>query len=270
MTALLSAEEVTVALNGTTILDGLSVAVADRRTLGVIGESGSGKSTLARTLIGAQPMLRGRIQWRGKPIEDTQADRSANVLRRKIGFVFQDPYASLNPRKAIWWLLTEAPAILDRVGNAERREIARDVAAKVGLRDRVLERYPHELSGGQRQRIAIGRALAKRPELLVLDEPTSALDLSAQAHVLDLLLSLQEDEGLAMLFITHDMAVIRHISHDLLVLKQGRIIEAGPTAAILANPSQAYTQKLCAAAFGHNPCDPHVLPTGADGTAPTI
>jgi peptide/nickel transport system ATP-binding protein len=220
-------------------------------TLGVVGESGSGKTTMGLSLLrlhesNTGPMS-GEAIFGGKNLL-TLTDRERQPMRRRIQVVFQNPYASLNPRFTIGQTLVE-PMAIHRIGDstAAREEKARALLAKVGLDGSAFGKYPHEFSGGQRQRIAIARALTLNPEVLVLDEAVSALDVSVQAQVLNLLKDLQDEFGLAYVFISHDLAVVRFISDEVLVMKDGVVVEQASAAQILAAPREAYTQKLLAA-----------------------
>jgi microcin C transport system ATP-binding protein len=229
-------------------VDGVSVAVREGRTLGVVGESGSGKTTLGLALL---RLIRsqGAIQFRGRPIHGLGAT-ALRPLRREMQIVFQDPYGSLSPRLSVARIVEEGLAV-HRIGAgpAERRRLVEEALAEVGLDPASADRYPHEFSGGQRQRIALARAMVLRPRLVVLDEPTSALDMSVQAQIVDLLRDLQARHGLAYLFISHDLKVIRALSHDIVVMRQGRVVEAGPAEEIATRPREAYTRALMAAAF---------------------
>jgi peptide/nickel transport system ATP-binding protein len=220
-------------------------------TLGVVGESGSGKTTMGLSLLrlhepNTGPMS-GEAIFGGKDLL-TLSDRERQPMRRRIQVVFQNPYASLNPRFTIGQALVE-PMAIHRIGadTAEREDRARALLEKVGLDDRAFGKYPHEFSGGQRQRVAIARALTLDPEVLVLDEAVSALDVSVQAQVLNLLKDLQDELGLAYIFISHDLAVVRFVSDEVLVMKDGLVVEQASAEEILAAPKQAYTQRLLAA-----------------------
>jgi microcin C transport system ATP-binding protein len=215
----------------------------------VVGESGSGKTTLGMTLLrlsGCEPS--GRITFDGERL-DGRRSGELRPLRRRMQVVFQDPYNALSPRMTIEQIVGEGLA-LHQPGLAPeaRREAIVAMLAEVGLDASALARYPHEFSGGQRQRIAIARAAILRPALMLLDEPTSALDVSVQQQVLELLAGLQRKYGLSYLFITHDLAVIRAMAHRVLVMKDGRVVESGETAALFAAPQDAYTRTLLAAA----------------------
>jgi microcin C transport system ATP-binding protein len=218
-------------------------------TLGVVGESGSGKTTLGMTLLrlaAGEPS--GRIEFGGERL-DGRAGAALRPLRRRLQVVFQDPYNALSPRMTIEQIVGEGVALhRPELGAAERREAVVAMLVEVGLDGSALARYPHEFSGGQRQRIAIARAAILRPELLVLDEPTSALDVSVQQQVLELLAGLQRRHGMSYVFITHDLAVIRAMAHRVIVMKDGRVVEAGETLALFAEPRADYTRTLLAAA----------------------
>ena len=239
--------------DGFVAVQGASFAIPPGRTLGVIGESGSGKSTLAQAALGLLPLawvsgqlgIEGR-EWQHKPAAD-------KPLRRAVQVVFQDPFSSLSPRMTVEEIVGEGLRVhAPQLGAAERAARVRAALAEVGLPEAqfpgLLARYPHEFSGGQRQRIALARALIVEPELLVLDEPTSALDVTIQKQVLALLQRLQKERGLAYLLITHDVDVIRAMAHEVLVLKDGEVVESGPVRDVLDAPRHPYTQRLLAAA----------------------
>jgi dipeptide transport system ATP-binding protein len=232
-----------------TAVGGISFAVAPGRTLAVVGESGCGKSTLARMVALLEPPTTGSLRLLGVDAVNPPAGRRTE-LRRSVQMVFQNPYGSLNPRKKIGAILEAPLEINTTMPPAERAERARAMLAKVGLRPEQYGRYPHMFSGGQRQRIAIARALMLNPALVVADEPVSALDVSVQAQVLNLMADLQDELGLAYLFISHDLGVVRHIAHDVLVMYLGLAMEQGPKAKIFERPLHPYTQALLASAPG--------------------
>jgi dipeptide transport system ATP-binding protein len=228
---------------------GISFTLEAGRTLAVVGESGCGKSTLARVVALLEQPSSGELKLTGVDAVHAPAAKRTQ-LRRSVQMVFQNPYGSLNPRKKIGAILEAPLEINTESPPAERRERARAMLAKVGLRPEHYARYPHMFSGGQRQRIAIARALMLQPALVVADEPVSALDVSVQAQVLNLMADLQDDLGLAYLFISHDLGVVRHIAHDVLVMYLGLAMEQGPKERIFAKPLHPYTQALLASAPG--------------------
>jgi dipeptide transport system ATP-binding protein len=228
---------------------GVSFSIEPGRTLAVVGESGCGKSTLARVVSLIEKPSEGSLRLGGTDaVKASPHDKRG--LRKTVQMVFQNPYGSLNPRKKVGVILESPLAINTKLGAAERAERARAMLAKVGLRPEHYARYPHMFSGGQRQRIAIARALMLNPALLVADEPVSALDVSVQAQVLNLLADLQQELGLAYLFISHDLGVVRHISHDVLVMYLGLVMEQGPKERIFTRPLHPYTQALLASTPG--------------------
>jgi len=227
----------------------VSFSVQAGKTLAVVGESGCGKSTLARMVALIESPTAGELRIGDLDVASaTGPERKA--LRRKVQLVFQNPYGSLNPRKRIGQILEAPLEINTPLTAAERAEKARAMLAKVGLRPEHYDRYPHMFSGGQRQRIAIARALMLEPALVVADEPVSALDVSIQAQVLNLLADLQSELGLAYLFISHDLGVVRHIAHDVLVMYLGYAVEQGEKEAIFTHPLHPYTQALLASTPG--------------------
>ncbi len=242
----------------------VSLTVRRGTTLGIVGESGSGKSTLGQAmlrLIEAQ----GSVHFDGHPLDGLD-DRHMRPWRKRMQMVFQDPYGSLSPRLSVLQIIAEGLRVHTDLSAPAREAAVVSVLEEVGLDPEVRHRYPHEFSGGQRQRIAIARALVLRPDFILLDEPTSALDRTVQKQIIDLLRRLQLSHGLTYLFISHDLAVVRALAHDLLVMKDGQVLERGATAQVFDAPSHPYTRQLLAAAFA--PGAPAVPDPGA--LAPTV
>jgi microcin C transport system ATP-binding protein len=229
-------------------VDDVTLTVREGHTVGVVGESGSGKTTLGLALLRLQ-RCEGTIQFSGREIQGLRS-RALRPLRREIQVVFQDPYGSLSPRLSVGQIVGEGLSV-HRVGAGaeERRRLIEQALIEVGLDPATRDRYPHEFSGGQRQRIAIARAMVLKPRFVVLDEPTSALDMSVQAQIVDLLRELQRRHGLAYLFISHDLKVIRALADEVLVMRHGRIVEQGAAADVFERPREPYTRALMAAAF---------------------
>ena len=229
-------------------VDGVDLEVRQGQTVGVVGESGSGKTTLGLALL---RLLRstGDIRFQGQAIQGWSS-RRLRPLRRHMQVVFQDPYGSLSPRMSIGQIIEEGLQ-LHRIGGdrAGRRRLVAKVLEEVGLDPSSQDRYPHEFSGGQRQRISIARAMVLEPSFVVLDEPTSALDMSVQAQIVDLLRDLQARHGLAYLFISHDLRVVRALSDQVIVMRAGQVVEQGPAEVIFERPEHPYTRALMAAAF---------------------
>ena len=229
-------------------VDGITLDVHPRQTLGVVGESGSGKTTLGLAIL-RLISSKGPILYEGRPLQDL-GFKELRPLRRELQVVFQDPYGSLSPRMSIKDIIGEGLKVHDMGGSeAQRRDLVAGALDEVGLEPAMMDRYPHEFSGGQRQRIAIARAMVLRPRFVVLDEPTSALDMSVQAQIVELLRKLQIDHDLAYLFISHDLRVIRAMSHEVMVMKDGVVVERGSADTIFDAPQTAYTKALMAAAF---------------------
>ena len=229
-------------------VDGISLEVREGHTLGIVGESGSGKTTLGLALLRLISSA-GEIRFKGAVIQGLKA-RELRPLRREMQVVFQDPYGSLSPRMSVGQIVEEGLKVHDLGGTpAEREALIVDALQEVGLDPESRHRYPHEFSGGQRQRVAIARAMVLKPRFLVLDEPTSALDMSVQAQIVDLLRELQDKNRLAYLFISHDLKVVRTLADEVLVMRDGRVVEHGPAEQIFEAPQEAYTQALMKAAF---------------------
>jgi microcin C transport system ATP-binding protein len=225
-----------------------TLSVRAGETLGIVGESGSGKTTLALAILRLIPST-GPVVFLGQDLQSRHG-RELRDLRRNLQIVFQDPFGSLSPRMTVEQIIAEGLGVHGVEPGRDKRQMVADIMTEVGLDPAAMGRYPHEFSGGQRQRIAIARAMILRPKLVVLDEPTSALDMTVQVQIVDLLRSLQRKWGLAYLFISHDLRVVRALAHKVIVMKDGDVVEAGVGAQVFENPQHAYTQALLAAAFG--------------------
>ena len=228
-----------------TAVDDVSFTIRAGETLGIVGESGSGKSTLARLVMAFEKPDAGSVLFQGDDLHALSA-RDLRQRRRQFQMVYQDPYGSLDPRRTVGWSIAEPLRAIGSGPDTDRRTA--EALEQVGLHPRDGAKYPHEFSGGQRQRIAIARAIVTRPALLIADEAVSALDVSVQAQILNLLMDLQDDLGLGILFISHDLAVVASICDHLLVMQHGKPLESGPAARVLRDPDHAYTKTLLKAA----------------------
>lgn len=228
----------------TVALDDVDLDVVAGRALGIIGESGSGKSTLIRLLLALDRPTAGTVQIEGRAVDPSASARALHWLRRETGLVFQDPYASLDPRQSVGRIVSEPLRALG-IQEDHRARVA-EVLARVGLDPEMAARYPHEFSGGQRQRVALARAIAHRPRILVGDEPMSALDVTVRAQILELLRELADD-GMTLVLVSHDIGVVQNLCDDVAVMKDGQIVEHGPTTQVLHHPAQDYTKQLLAA-----------------------
>jgi oligopeptide/dipeptide ABC transporter ATP-binding protein len=227
-------------------VDGISFTINEGETLGLVGESGCGKSTAGRTILKLIEPSRGEIIWRGERIDELSRSQM-RPYRQQIQAVFQDPYSSLNPRMRSADIVSEPLRNFESLSKAQGRERVSALFERVGLRPDQMLRFPHEFSGGQRQRLGIARALSVKPKLIMLDEPVSALDVSVQAQVINLLEDLQREFQVSYLFVAHDLAVVKHISHRVAVMYLGRIVELAPTKLLFSTPSHPYTEALLSA-----------------------
>jgi oligopeptide transport system ATP-binding protein len=227
-------------------VDGVSFSVAKGQTLGLVGESGSGKSTVCRAMLQLLRPTSGSVRFEGREIAGLTR-RELRPLRREMQMIFQDPYASLNPRRRVGQIVGDPLKLQGVASGRELRSQVQELLERVGLAAEHYDRYPHEFSGGQRQRIGIARAIALKPKLVVADEPVSALDVSIQAQIINLLDDLQDELGLSYLFVAHDIGVVRHISDRIAVMHDGRIVEEGPADQVCEHPRDEYTKKLLAA-----------------------
>lgn len=233
-------------------VDGVSLQVSQGETLGLVGESGCGKSTLGRTILKLYEPTEGKIFYQGVDISHF-SHKQMRPLRKELQIIFQDPLESLNQRHTVGMIIEE-PFIIHDIGSPkERQKWVNELLVKVGLSASVANRYPHEFSGGQRQRIGIARAIALKPKLLICDESVSALDVSVQAQILNLLLKLQQEMNLAMIFISHDLSVVRHISDKVAVMYFGKVVEQGSVSEIFESPKADYTKTLLSAIPANHP-----------------
>ena len=268
MTALLQVENLVVNYGAArNAVDGVSLTLEPGETLGLVGESGSGKSSIARAVMGLTPFT-GSVRFEDAELHGL-TPRAMRPVRPRLQMIFQDPYATLDPRMTIGDQIAE-PRVVH--GLQSKREVGAEVGRlleRVGLPADVARRYPHEFSGGQRQRVAIARAVGLSPRLIVCDEPTSALDVSVQSRILDLLEELQRDQGLAYLFIAHNLGVVRRTAHRVAVMYLGQIVETGPVDEVFDNPQHEYTKALLDAVLDPDPSSRHAVPkVAADLTSP--
>jgi len=222
------------------LIEGVTFSLMPRETLGLVGESGSGKTTLARTILGLVKASAGRIVFAG---EEVRRPAEFRAMRRRSAMMFQDPVASLSPRLRVGTLLTE-PMVIQGIAMRDRRTVARELLAQVGLPSSFVDRFPHELSGGQARRVGVARALSMKPHLLLADEPTAGLDVSVQGDVLNLIADLKRELGFAAMVVTHNLAMIRHVSDRLAIMYLGRLVEIGPTQDVFGAPMHPYTATL--------------------------
>lgn len=245
----LEVRDLTIDIGGRRVVDGVSFEVPDGARVGLIGESGSGKSLTALAILGLLPdgaTARGSVRWNGREILGLADGELAQLRGDEIGIVFQEPRTALNPIRTVGRQIAESIRIHQGLSKQDAAARAVAEASRVSLPDpdRLVARYPHQLSGGQRQRVAIAMALACRPRLLIADEPTTALDVTIQAEILELLLSLARDDGMSLVFITHDLAVLSQIATHGVVLEHGRVVEQAPVAQLLSAPASVVTQEL--------------------------
>jgi ABC-type glutathione transport system ATPase component len=243
MTALLAAEHVVVRFGTHRAVDGVDLALHAGETLGLVGESGSGKTTMLRLFLRLVDASEGRVLFAGTDITHGR-DAALRALRRQVQVVFQNPHAALDPRMSVFAAVAEPLRLLGGRSRAALRDHVAALLGDVGLGTEFMARYPHELSGGQKQRVCIARALAPQPRALLLDEPTSALDVSVQAQIIELLAALRVRHGLAYLFVSHNLAVVRLLCERAAVMQNGRIVEQGAAAQVLAEPRHPYTRAL--------------------------
>lgn len=270
----------TVDIRGRRVVDGVSFSVPDGARVGLIGESGSGKSLTALAILGLLPdgaTAGGSIRWNGRELIGSSDRELARLRGDEIGIVFQEPRTALNPIRTVGRQIAESILIHEKASKRDASARAIDEAERVALPDpeRIVSRYPHQLSGGQRQRVAIAMALACRPRLLIADEPTTALDVTIQAEILELLLALVEDDGMSLVFITHDLAVLSQIATHGVVLEDGRVVESAPVSTLLTTPTSPVTQGLLRDATAtlwrpvpRNDAPPRPVPRTQDGGAP--
>ncbi len=227
-------------------VDNISFTVKEGETVGMVGESGCGKTTAGRTIIRLIEPTEGKIYFKNKDIMQLKGQELKD-MRKNMQIIFQDPYSSLNPRKTILEIVGEALEVHNIAKGKEKEDIVANLMEKVGLSPKYINRYPHEFSGGQRQRVGIARAIALKPSLIICDEPVSALDVSIQAQVINLLIDLREEMNLSYIFVAHDLSVVKHISHRIIVMYLGKLVEMAETEELFAHPCHPYTQALLSA-----------------------
>ena len=247
--AVLEARDISVVFRrGATAIEAVSdvsLDVAPGEAIGIVGESGSGKTTLARVLVGLQPMIRGEVRFEDRAILGASTRHGfPRADRWSIQMVFQDPYSALNPRQRAWEAVAEAVQVWQGLRGAAAKQAALDLLASMGINEDQAHQRSPSLSGGQRQRVSVARALAPRPKVLIADEPTASLDQSAQAHLLNLLRRLQAERHLAIIFVSHDLGVMRYLTSRLYVMQHGRIVETGDTLRVFEQPADPYTRRL--------------------------
>lgn len=230
-------------------VDDVSFTLEEGKTLGIVGESGSGKSTLARCVLLLERPDSGSVVFNGTDLT-AMGDSGLMPLRRQMQIIFQDPYSSLNPRKRIFDAMAEPMLFHGLASKKDVKERVRAILKSVGLGDDYFHKYPHEMSGGQRQRVAIGRALSTDPLFIVADEPVSSLDVSIQAQIINLFMDIRENTSISMLFVSHDLNVVRFISDDVMVMHRGKVVETGPTKEVFYRPTHPYTKMLIESATG--------------------
>ena len=227
-------------------LDGVTLSIREKEIVGLVGESGSGKSTYGKTLIGLHPKTAGTVTYRGETLPQHYRPRDFQRWAKKMQMIFQDPYSSLNPRMTVGEIIGEGPKLHSQLNATQIRDKVADWLTRVGLEPDHMSRYPHEFSGGQRQRIGVARALILEPEFVVCDEPISALDVSVQAQVVNLLDELKDSMGLTLLFIAHDLSMVRYVSDRMAVMYLGALVEIGPAREVFFQPKHPYTEILIA------------------------
>jgi peptide/nickel transport system ATP-binding protein len=247
---LVAADAVSLGYGRTIVVRDVSLHIRPGVAVGIAGESGSGKSTLAKALVGDLTPRAGRVTVNGRSWSDVHR---TDPERRRVQMIFQDPYSALNPRMTARQAISETLTVVCGVSRAQAGQRAGELLTRAGLSGAAIDARPHRLSGGQRQRVVIARAIACEPDLLIADEPTSSLDVSIQAQILDLLVDLREERGLALVLVSHDLAVLRHMTDTCLIMRDGNVVERGPTERVLSQPKHEYTRTLVAAHQDEDP-----------------